>query len=121
MNSKTLSVPFLDEIPAFVIILLVVLGILLLSIVIFFFTPFFHKSNPFHDKKKSEEEIAKEAVDSLVVSPKEVSEGTYHNEKHQKEIAKGEKEYGFIFSDFDIEAMLIQLQQDEVDLHNHLQ
>lgn len=98
--------------------ILIIVGILIIVVIlIIVLFPKLHIS--LHEKvDKTSEEIAKDEVKSMVVDPikeKSVLQEELRKQKDLAFIEKREKELGFIFLEEDIEALLIQMEQDRKD------
>lgn len=97
--------------------LIIVLAVVAVAALIMFFFP--RIQGTLHQKnEKSPEEIAKDEVDSIVFTPNKesiIKENEVERENALHYIEKKEKQLGIIFSEDDIEALIIQMRQDRID------
>jgi len=109
------NVPLLaDSFPAWAVLLLVIGGLLLIVVLLFATVPSLRSL--FEAKGKSPEEVAKEDVKQIVVTPKESpAEKESRIDGYRKKIEAIEKEYGFYFTDIEYDSLLVQFEQDEDD------
>ncbi len=103
----------LETMPSLGIALICIFGIVAVVLLLLFLIPSLKPK----DKDKSEEEIAKDEVKKIVISPKEKTpfQKEILDDKARKEISKRESELNFIFTDDDIEALVVQVEQDWKD------
>lgn len=97
---------------------LIIVGVIIIvAILIIVLFPKLH--NSMHEKvDKTTEEIAKDEVKSIVINPEQEKSKLQEEIQKQKDITyieKMEKELGFIFLEDDIEALLVQMEQDRKD------
>lgn len=97
--------------------LIIVLSLVVVVTLIIFLFPKLQSS--FHQKvDKSKEEIAKDEVESIIFDPEKNQRKTnvnFQKDEYLRIIEKKEKELGIIFSEDDIEALCVQLRQDQMD------
>ncbi|MFA6830087.1 MAG: hypothetical protein WCR67_05240 [Bacilli bacterium] len=104
----------LADFPTYGYILIIVAVLILAVVLILFLIPSFRPKN----NTESPEEIAKKEADSWIVniSEKEMLEIKIRDiESDRRFIEKKEKDLGFIFTDIDVEALLVQVEQDRID------
>lgn len=98
--------------PVFAVVLIVIFSILILAILLLWLIP---SLRPKHIDE-TEEEIADNEVKSIIVSEEENPlQKEAREDRYKAIIARKEKELGFYFTDDDIDALLVQMKQDEKD------
>lgn len=101
----------------YAMIILIVLAIVAVALLIIFLFPKFH--NIFKEKEtKTAEEIATDEVTSIVYDPKKhisALDDDIQKDKDINFIEIKEKELNIIFTEDDIEALLVQIKQDRLD------
>lgn len=98
--------------PVFAVVLIVIFSILILAILLLWLIP---SLRPKHIDE-TEEEIADNEVKSIIVSEEENPlQKEAREDRYKTIIARKEKELGFYFTDDDIDALLVQMKQDEKD------
>lgn len=100
--------------PAYAIILIVAFAIVVVVALLIFLFPVFRPVG----KKQTPEEVAQDEVNSMIVKEDNSNSSlaqALQNDRDLKLINRKEKELDIIFTDEDIEALLVQVKQDRLD------
>lgn len=98
--------------PVFAVVLIVIFSILILAVLLIWLVPALRPKNV----EQTEEEIADDEVKSIIVTEEETSlQEEARKDRYKNIIMKKESQLGFYFTEEDVEALLVQMKQDEKD------